>query len=123
MTMKTGWLLAMALCAGLAQAQANERAIQVEVVNGQIQVPEQTVRAGKQVGSFRWELATPGFTFPANGIVIDGGAFHNCRPIAQGRRFQCIRKGYQPGAQYKYDVNVNRGNQPLPTLDPIIQNE
>jgi len=116
-------LLAALLWGGLAQAQGTERVIQVQVVNGRIQVPESTVRVGRNVGSIRWELATAGFSFPANGIVIDGSAFHNCKPLAQGQRFQCIRKGYVAGQQYKYDVNVNQGGTALPTLDPFIQNE
>ncbi len=118
-------LLAALLCGGLAQAQAQttERVIQVEVVGGKIQVPESTVLVGREVGSIRWALAGAGLTFPANGIVIDANAFQNCRVLAQGRQFQCVRKGYVAGQQYKYDVNVNQGGTPLPTLDPFIQNE
>lgn len=117
-----GWA-ALLLCAGVSQAQPSERVIQVQVVGGQIEVPEATVRAGRKVGSFRWTLNTPGTSFPADGIVIDSAAFQNCRAIAQGRSFLCARKGYVPGAEFKYDVNVNQGGQRLPTLDPIIQNE
>lgn len=122
--MRTRFMLLMALqVAGLAQARANERVIDVAVVGGKIQVPENSVLVGRTVGSIRRDLSTAGYSFPANGIVIDGAAFTNCKPLAQGRRFQCVRKGYVPGAQYKYDVNVNQGGSALPTLDPIIQNE
>lgn len=122
-TRKLLLLTAALLAAGPAQAQASDRVIEVKVVNGQIQVPESTVRVGRSVGAIRWDLATAGFTFPATGIVIDGAAFKNCKPQAQGRRFHCVRNGHVAGAQYKYDVNVNQGSKALPTLDPIIQNE
>ena len=119
------WLWSALLAAGLAQAQGNERVIDVVVVAGRIQVPENEARVQRSHGSIRWRLTTPGHIFPANGIVIQaaGNAFQNCKPMHQGASFQCIRRGHVDGARYKYDVNVNQGAQALPTLDPIIQND
>ena len=113
------------LAAGPAQAQGSERVIEVRVANGQIQVPEQEVRINRRQGAIRWQLSTPGHTFPDNGIVIQnaGSAFDNCKPLHQGTSFKCVRRGHVDKARYKYEVNVNRGSTALPTLDPIIQNE
>ncbi len=118
-------LMAAGLTACAAQAQDTDRVIQVQVVGGKIQVPEQVAQVNRSHGAIRWQLGTPGHTFPADGIVIKegGGAFQNCKPMQQGTVFKCARSGHVAGKRYKYDVNVNQGGTALPTLDPFIQNE
>src|SRR5438477_4284813 len=37
-----------------------------------------------------WEMVSPGYTFPTNGIVIaNGGTEFSCQVEANGRRFAC----------------------------------
>ena len=118
-------LVAAGLAASAALAQGQERLIQVQVVGGKIQVPEQVAVVKRSQGAIRWQMITPGHTFPDNGIVVQkaGDAIHGCKPTQQGASFTCLRRGHVAGQRYKYDVNVNQGGKPLPTLDPIIQNE
>jgi hypothetical protein len=70
-----------------------------------------------------WEMTTAGWTFPSNGIVIEGndGQFTELQPHDQGRKFKCVDKN-DDGRTYKYDVNVTDGKVTL-TLDPTIENE
>jgi len=70
-----------------------------------------------------WQLMSPGYTFPSNGIVIpDGGnEFVDCRVEANGRRFMCHDKHTRPG-KYKYTVNIT-GSPAVPPLDPFVDNQ
>ena len=70
-----------------------------------------------------WQMISPGYTFPSNGIVIQdaGSEFDNCHVEANGRRFACHNKHTKPG-KYKYTVNV-AGSPAVPPLDPWIANE
>lgn len=69
-----------------------------------------------------WQLISPGYTFPSNGIVIaNGGAEFNCRVEANGRRFACENRHTTTG-KYKYTVNLT-GSPPVPPLDPWIDNQ
>ena len=69
-----------------------------------------------------WEMATSGWSFPSNGIVIKGndGQFTQLQTYDQGRKFKCNDKN-DDGKTYKYDVNVTNGQTTL-TLDPTIEN-
>ena len=118
-------LVAAGLAASAALAQGQERLIQVQVVGGKIQVPEQVAVVKRSHAAIRWQISTPGHSFPDNGIVIQdaGDAIHGCKPTHQGASFTCLRRGHVAGQRYKYDVNVRQGDKALPTLDPIIQNE
>ena len=70
-----------------------------------------------------WQMMSPGYTFPSNGIVIanGGGEFVNCHAEANGRRFTCHNNHTKPG-KYKYTVNI-AGSPAVPPLDPFIDNE
>ena len=70
-----------------------------------------------------WQMVSPGYTFPSNGIVIQnaGTEFVDCHVEANGRRFACHNKHTKPG-RYKYTVNVT-GSPAVPPLDPFVDNQ
>ena len=69
-----------------------------------------------------WQMVSPGYTFPSNGIVIaNGGAEFDCRLEADGRRFACNNRHTTSG-KYKYTVNIT-GSPAVPPLDPWIDNQ
>jgi hypothetical protein len=69
-----------------------------------------------------WQIISPGYTFPSNGIVIaNGGTEFDCHVEANGRRFACHNNHTKPG-KYKYTVNVT-GSPSVPPLDPWIEND
>lgn len=118
-------LVAVALVAGGAWAQPTERAITVQVVGGKVEVPELHAKVLRSHQTIRWDLATAGYTFPADGIVIKNGAgaFSSCQVTAAGRKFICRKDKHDAKAEYKYDVKVNQGGTTLPVLDPYINLE
>ena len=69
-----------------------------------------------------WELPWhQKFTFPADGIVIKGGAEEfACGVEREGARFACRFKNSKRQATYKYTINVQLGNTRLRPLDPTI---
>lgn len=111
----------------MSAAQGVDRGpIDVLVVNGQTQVPEERARTTPGQGAIVWRLQTPGFRFANDGIVFDaaGAARHNCRMTANGRGFRCVKLGHSPGAEYKYDVKlVREDGTALAPLDPYIVND
>jgi hypothetical protein len=92
-------------------------------------------RQGQGAAVIIWRLGADGYSFPANGIVIDGeldrprgklrsrdqNEIIDCKPLANGRQFQCIYRNSRPGA-FKYTVNVLRDGKALPPFDPEITN-
>ena len=69
-----------------------------------------------------WQMMSPGYTFPSNGIVFaSGGNQFECRVEANGRRFACRDRNTTPG-KFKYTVNVT-GSPAVPPLDPFVTNE
>lgn len=111
----------------LACAQGNDRGpIDVVVVSGQTQVPEERARTTRGQGAIVWRLQTPGYRFAPDGIVFDaaGSSRHDCRITANGRGFRCVKLGHVSGAEYKYDVKLVRDDgRPLEPLDPWIVND
>lgn len=99
--------------------------VEVSIVNGNVTVDRETLSmVGKgRNAPIQWELVTPGWTFPDNGIEIEGndGEFTQLRATDEGRKFKCMDRN-SGGKAYKYNVNVSNGKTTL-TLDPIIQNE
>jgi hypothetical protein len=98
--------------------------VDVSVVNGAITVVPDILPMGGQGhnATIEWKLHTPGWTFPSDGIVIDGndGQFKHLRPIDKGLKFQCTDAN-NDAKPYKYNVKVTDGKTTL-ELDPIIQN-
>lgn len=133
--------LAIALLLGACAAQqggrSNDRPV-VEVAGDAVQrvVPDPLrFRQGKGAVVITWRLSADGYSFPANGITIDGELERprgqlksrdqdqvvDCKPTANGRQFQCNYKNSRPGA-FKYTVRVLRNGQPLAPFDPEITN-
>jgi hypothetical protein len=82
----------------------------------EIQVPR------GQSPNITWQMMSPGYTFPGNGIVIaNAGDEFSCRVEANGQRFTCRNRHSVRGA-YKYTVNVS-GTPHVPSLDPWILND
>lgn len=92
-------------------------------------------RQGQGAVVIIWRLGADGYSFAPNGIVIDGeldrprgklksrdqNEIVDCRPLAEGRQFQCIYRNTRPGA-FKYSVNVLRDGKALAPFDPEITN-
>lgn len=98
--------------------------VNVSVVNNQISVDPPTLPMsgrGPNV-QIQWNLTTPGWTFPSNGIVIDNndGQFTQLRPTAGGTKFLAVDANNN-STLYKYMVNLTNGQDQL-SLDPYIQN-
>jgi hypothetical protein len=98
--------------------------VNVSVVNNNIVVDPPTLNmAGRGPNAqIQWNLTTPGWTFPSNGIVIDNnnGEFTQLRPIAGGSKFLGVDANNN-ATLYKYMINVTNGQEQL-SLDPYIQN-
>jgi hypothetical protein len=118
-------LLTLCSLAAAAQGGPDRQAIDVRVVNGQAEVPEEEALTTAAQGALVWRLVTPGYRFADNGIVIMAEGKHRCGPIANGQRFRCIKLNHVRGERYKYDVNLVQisTGKPLPTLDPWIVND
>ena len=98
--------------------------VDVSVVQGVVKVEPDTLPMGGQGhnATIEWKLNTPGWTFPSDGIVIEGndGQFKHLRPIDHGLKFQCTDTN-NDSKSYKYTVKVTNGTSTL-EKDPIIQN-
>ncbi|ODU08815.1 MAG: hypothetical protein ABS84_11185 [Rubrivivax sp. SCN 71-131] len=82
-----------------------------------------------------WRTSGADYSFARNGIVIDGeldrpggklssreqNEIIDCKPLEDGRRFQCIYRNSRPGA-FKYSVHLLRQGKALAPLDPQITN-
>ena len=99
----------------LRSAQPTERAITVQVVGGKVEVPELHAKVLRSHQTIRWDLATAGYTFPADGIEIKNGAgaFSGCQVTAAGRKFICRKD--------KHDASPSPSlNTVLPTTSPVV---
>ena len=139
-------LTALAGCApmehGFGSAEARSpRNVTVNVVKGEITVPEGVVDLFANNGAIRWTFGSnpDGYIFPRGGIKFDPNppaapagctstpnpatVFPNCMPLPGGEVFQCVKTG-QPaiGACFKYDIRVELpgGGSPL-KLDPWVK--
>lgn len=99
--------------------------VNVSVANNQVSVDRDPLdlRGMGPTITIQWLIATQGWTFPANGIVItdNDGQFHDGHMAQQGTRYIWIDNN-SGGKTYKYTVNVMNGSTPL-TLDPSIINQ
>jgi hypothetical protein len=69
-----------------------------------------------------WQMISPGYTFPSNGIVFaSGGTQFDCHVEANGRRFACRDRNTTAG-KFKYTVNVT-GSPAVRPLDPFVENQ
>jgi hypothetical protein len=121
-------MFALSAATMLASAQQGpDRKTIIDVfVNGQgqVSVSEEEAETYENEGALVWQVQD-GYRFADDGIVIvNSGGKHDCKPIANQRRFRCGKRGHDVGARYKYMVNVIdiQTQQRLPTLDPYIVN-
>lgn len=85
------------------------------------------VPAPRGLKKIDWYIATAGYVFAANGIVITtpGGEFEQPELSAKGNKFTWNDKHTRAG-EYKYAINVvQTGVDPrnCPTYDPWISNQ
>jgi len=83
------------------------------------------VRFGRgRNGPIRWDLQEPGYVFPDDGITFVAAcapSIRNCRPVANGRAFQCENMHAQE-AYCKYTVKITGPTNTNP-LDPWVVND
>lgn len=130
-------MLLLGGCAAQQAGRAPERPL-VDVAGDAVQrvAPDPLrFRQGKGAVVITWALSADGYSFPANGITIDGELDRpkgklkgrdqdqvvDCKPVANGRQFQCLYRNSRPGA-FKYTVRVLRDGKALPPFDPEITN-
>ncbi len=109
-----------------AIAQSSDKVVDVRVVDGVITVSPDPAVVSKQQNRIRWQLNTAGFSFPANGIVIQAGGSEYGECGASGNSstaYVCKKLRHIDRKEYKYDVNLRGpGGQAL-NLDPVIRND
>lgn len=109
-----------------ALAQPSDRVVDVQVVDGVITVSPDPAPVSKQQNRIRWQLSTPAFSFPADGIVIQAGGseYGDCGLLGSSSTVYVRKKlRHIDRKDYKYDVKLRGpGGQTL-NLDPIIQND
>lgn len=103
---------------------------------GRLSVNQEPLRFYKAQGpvTITWRLpADGGYSFPKDGIVIEGlvnqatraasvNEEFQCGPGAKPNEFSCLNRNSRPG-EYKYTVRALQDGKPLPALDPRIINE
>ena len=126
--MRLQWtvLLCMWVVAQGAVAQSSDKVVDVRVVDGVITVSPDPAVVSKRQNRIRWQLSTAGFSFPANGVVIQAGGseYGDCGASGNSTTvYVCKKLRHIDRKEYKYDVNLRGpGGQAL-HLDPIIQND
>jgi hypothetical protein len=99
--------LSLALAAGAQQKSIPPATIDVQVVDGRIQLSRDTVNLSTFDGALVWRLLTPGFRFANDGVVITGGeGKFACEPVNGGAGMRCAKLANVPGATYRYSVNL-----------------
>ncbi len=124
---------------------ANPRKVLVGIVQGQIQVDQETAIVRADTGAVVWDLAPSawGYRFADGGIRFEYPApgapaeckstpdpaesfeLRQCLPTAKGRQFVCpTRPNHIPGACFKYTVRLEplAGSPAVPEKDPWIKN-
>ncbi len=99
--------------------------VSVTIQNNQVAVDQVQLRVQGRNQQLQWNIQTPGWTFPQNGIAITPGngsdQFRDPVIAQQGTRFILLDNNSSTG-QFKYTVNVTNGSQTL-SLDPYIINQ
>jgi hypothetical protein len=104
--------------------EASSKTIQVQVIQDPINLTGQ----GRGPVPIKWDIdptSTAGWSFAANGIVIDSPSnkFGNDGPANGNKRYGWTRNRDQADGQfYKYSISVTNGATTV-IVDPIIINE
>src|SRR5512139_2929576 len=101
-----------------------QKRVTVEIRNGAIVPGEDPVVIAGGSHVIQWELATAGYTFPANGITLKTGSdpdFSNGHPASQGK-FYLLNDLNSRVGDHDYTIRVD-GSPPVPPLDPTIRNQ
>ena len=130
-------MLAASLLAALtwtAGAFAQPPAVNVTLVNGQIQVDPETVHVERQMGRnvpIKWQIdPRADFSFDPTAIRVEGEQTSGgLRPQDQlprecnggPKHVTCVNRNTRPG-QFKYTVRLRDRNHALIERDPIIIN-
>lgn len=130
-------MLAASLLAALtwtAGAAAQPPAVNVRLVNGQIQVDPDPVHVERQMGRnvpIRWQIdPREDYSFDPTAIRVEGEqTSRGLRPQDQlprecnggPKHVTCVNRNTKPG-QFKYTVRLRDHNQALIERDPIIIN-
>jgi len=100
--------------------------VSITVTNDKIDMPvPNPVHITGRGHVIHWEIKTPGYTFAANGIAIQGDDAHEFdggHLAEQGKKYQMNDKNSFK-KEYKYTVNVMKGATRLTPLDPSILND
>ncbi len=108
----------------VGQTSSEDKTVKVSVTNDVISVDPEPVKMKKSDKTITWELATPGYSFPANGIVIKqaDGEYGDCRNRTT-KEYVCKKLKHVDKKEYKYDVNLVNDSTGKPlSRDPTIQN-
>jgi hypothetical protein len=106
------------------EATMKQKRVTVAIRNGAIVPSEDPIVIAGGSHVIHWEIVTAGYTFPADGIALKGGAnpeFSNGHPASQGRFYQLNDRNSRAG-DHAYSIRVN-GSPPVPPLDPTIRNQ
>jgi hypothetical protein len=127
--MKSILVLAASFVALVALAQEgrphDRKPIDVQVINGEILVPEDHAHTNKDEGALVWRISATGYEFPpTDGIVVDSQGKHTCGPGVDPQTFRCKKNGHAQGESYKYTVKVvDSASHQTSTQDPWIVND
>jgi hypothetical protein len=126
--MRLQWTLlaCVALAQGVMAQEIPDKTVDVTVSGKTISANPDTLSALKKHSKFVWTLKTPGYTFAANGIVIegDGTEYGKCGPHGKSTTaFICKKLKHIDKKRYKYDINLLDASGQAVKLDPIILNE
>ncbi len=114
----------------LRMAADAARVTNVSVENGYIIVDQEPIVVHAR-GAIRWNITTPGYSFPANGIEFKnpGGQYGNPATEftgcgAQGAGFACNAAHSSPRTMYRYTIRVvpSAGGAAI-EFDPTVMND
>jgi hypothetical protein len=98
----------------------------VSVSNGVISVSPDPANMSKKHQKIVWSLATAGYSFANNGIVIegDGTDYGDCKKQGSSSIvYVCKKLKHVDKKQFKYDVNLVNSSGQRVSLDPRIAND
>jgi hypothetical protein len=120
----TAVIVSLAGCNG-SRLAANDHFVSITITNDKIDAPDpDPVPVHGNHAVIHWEIKTPGYAFPDDGIVVTddaGNEFSDGHPAEHGTKFQLNDKN-SFRKQYKYTVSVVKGSTRL-TKDPTIAND